>query len=103
MAVQKKKRVTIENGLLSTMAANAMFVKEFQFLSRLRNYKPNKKAGCGSCSRATNTDAAIYNAAKMAIAGMSDAKKRQLKELLKAEQIAIHYTTATGKREDRFF
>lgn len=99
----KKKRVTIENSLLSTMAANSMFVKEFQFLARLQNYKPNQKRGCGSCSRAGTTDSAVYNAAKMALAGMSADKKRRLRELLNTEQVAIHFTNASGKREDRFF
>lgn len=99
----KKKRVTIDAAMLSTMAANAKFVKEFQFLSRLTSTNVKKKGGCGGCSRKAQQDLAVFNAAKQAIASMSPSKKLKLKEMLNTDQIAMFFSNANGKREDRFF
>ncbi len=101
--VKRRPRVTIDNNMLSSMANNNVYVKEFQFLSRLRGQKPEAaKKGCGGCQR-TRTDSAIFNAAKQAIASMSAGKKLQLKELLNTDQIYISYKLASGKTEDRYF
>lgn len=99
----KKKRVTLDTAMLSTMAANARFVKEFQFLSRLTQVKTKKKGGCGGCSRKATADLAVFNAAKQAIAAMGPAKKLKLKEMLNTEQVAVFFSNPSGKREDRFF
>lgn len=100
MAAQLKRRVTIENNLLSTMAANATFIKEFQFLTRLRDFKVSKKKpGCGGCSANTRQDAQIYNAAKQAIANMSKEKKEKLLKMLNATQISVTFMNGNRSQE----
>lgn len=106
MAAPMRQRVTITNELLSTLASNSGYVREFQFLSRLRDAhtgKPKKKGSCGGCSRTARADSALFNAAKQAIAGMSSERKRKLRQMLNTNQILVTFVHPSGKAEDRYF
>lgn len=91
--VALKEMIVIENAVLSALAANAAALKEFPFLGSLRQAR-----GCGGCGRKAKTQATDpFAAAKMAIFGLPDAKKRRLKELLGARQIRLIFTPKGAK------
>lgn len=86
-----KKLVVIEDGILVTMANSPQFLTEFPFLKSLATYRA-PAGGCGSCGGKNNGQkAVVFTAAKQAIAGMGDDKKRTLKRLLNTELVRITY------------
>jgi hypothetical protein len=92
MAEAPRKLVTIEDSLLISMAANPAFVKEFPFLKSLE--KPQALSGkpnCGGC-RKTQADRTLATmSAKVAIATMSNDKKKRLKQLINTDQVRVKY------------
>lgn len=95
--VPKRKLVVIEEGTITSMAANAAFTKEFPFLTSLASKTGSKQRGCGSCGRAAAERTAVFGAAKQALAGMDSDKKRRLKELLNTSQVRITFKNNSGK------
>lgn len=98
--VSLRRLVVIEEGTIASMASNATFLKAFPFLAavgrtiRSENGKPR---GCGGCGRAAQERTAVYTTAKQAIASMDATKKRELREMLNAEQVRLVYKATTGK------
>lgn len=86
--VPRKPLVVIEEGLLSKMANDAKFVKEFPFLKSLQSTK--KPGGCGGC-KAAQERAVVFTSAKKAIRGLPSDKSNRLKQLLNARSIRVRY------------
>lgn len=86
-----RKLVIIEESLLSTMAHNPVYLKEFPFLKAIQGQAA--RTGCGSCgSRAADTSrATVFTSAKQVLASMADDKRRKLKQLLNAQQVRVSY------------
>jgi hypothetical protein len=95
----KRKLVVIEDGTLTSMALNGNFVREFPFLASIGQQLKGKtgKRKCGSCAKAAKERAVVFTSAKAVIAGLPQAKKRQLREMLNAEQLRITYKNNSGK------
>lgn len=98
----KRKLIVIEDGLLSTMAASTAYTNEFPFLKALASVK-NRTSGCGKCGRGNQEQAAVFRAAKAAIAGLSSDRKRKLKELMRAERIRVRYINSSQKQIELTF
>jgi hypothetical protein len=85
--------------MLSGMAANSTFLKEFPFLKRLNTDAAKKRGGC--CG-ANNKRAALFTAAKQAIVSLDAARKKRLKELLNAERVRLMLKQGSKVREITF-
>lgn len=87
-----KKLVILEEGMLTSMANNPAFTKEFPFLKSLQHpQKLVKKGGCGGCGRAGQQKAAVFTTVKQNLASMGDDRRRLLKQMLNATQIRLTY------------
>src|SRR5262245_40870485 len=92
------KLVQIDESRLTSMANNELFRSEFPFLSTLQGAAAaRKKAGCRKCKKSNVNTGDKFSAAKAAIAGMGDAAKRRLKELLDTKHARVVYRNAAGK------
>lgn len=80
--------VTLEEGLLFTLAGSAKFVKEFPILQRLRGHSVNG-AGCCDGGPALLARSAVINAVKAGLVGMDDQRRQRLKTMLNATQVAV--------------
>jgi hypothetical protein len=95
-----RKMVVLEEGVLAGMAVNDVFAKQFGFLNKIHavgKSENGKKVGCGGCSRAAAERAEAFTAVKQAIASMDATRKRQLKDLLRAQQVRLTYKNASNK------
>lgn len=100
----RRKLVVIEEGTLVGMATNPAITKEFPFLANIgRQARSKTKASCGTCGRRSAERAAIYTAAKQAIAGMSSDKKRRLKELLNTKSARVVFKGSGSKYTELTF
>ena len=95
-----KKLVVLEEGTLLGIASNEVFLKEFPFLRDLRKIAERRarKGGCGGCSNgrgSTSQRSQVITAAKQAIVGMGDDKKRRLKQLHNTKQLRITYRSGS--------
>lgn len=79
--------VVIDDGLVTSMAANAEFVRTFAFL---KNVKDVRAGGC-NCARRTPTATTTFDTTKRTLAQMDDTLKRKLKEMLRAIRVRIIY------------
>ncbi len=89
-----KKLVIIEEGLLTSMAGNAKFVKEFPCLKPIQGVQAAPRAGCSSCGgnrRAGTERSVVYTKVKADLASMGDDKRRLLKQMLNAKQVRLTY------------
>ncbi len=100
----KRKLVVLEDGALTAMALNPELRAEFPALAPLaRIAKTTQRAGCGSCGRAGQEKALVFQQVKQALASMDAAKKRKLKEHLNAQSVRILYRNAMGKPQELTF
>jgi hypothetical protein len=86
-----RRTVAMEESMLLSMARSPQFLAEFAFLSRIKAYSVSKTAGCSTCggdakSVQRQND---FDAAKTAIWGLSDDKRRKLKQMLNADTISV--------------
>jgi len=107
-APKLQKLVIIEDGLLATMASNKKFLAEFPFLKGLQRaaHLPSG-GGCGGCGggasrRARQTKDSLFGAAKAALVGMGDNKKRKLKQLLNTKQVRVTFKQGTKVTQHTF-
>ncbi len=102
--VLKRKLVVLEEGTLTGMALNPKIAAAFPFLAPIAALaRQGQRAGCGSCGRAGQARAETFTKIKRAIAGMDSTKKRQLKDLLNAQQLQVIYKLPTGKQDNLKF
>lgn len=92
-----KKLVIIEEGLLTSMASNANFLKEFPCLKPIQGVQSAPRGGCGSCGgrRAGTERSAVYTQVKQNLASMGDDKRRLLKQMLNANQVRLTYKSGS--------
>lgn len=103
-APQKRKMVIIEEGTLTAMALNPTIAKAFPALAGIAKLaRGGGKPGCGSCGRASQERAKVYQQAKLALAGMDSTKKRQLKDLMNAQSMRLLYKDHAGKAQQLTF
>jgi hypothetical protein len=75
--------VTLDNGYITTMAANGTLLAEFPFLGLF----VEQRACCGRvCGRHPDFDGIRAN-----IMGLSDEQKTKLKTMLGADEVSLHY------------
>lgn len=86
---KRRPLVVIEEGTLTQMANNAVYLKEFPFLKSLAG-TVKKKGGCGGCKAAQERSVA-FTSAKVAIRGLPSDKIQRLKQLLNAQRIRVRY------------
>lgn len=106
MAAQplKRKLVVLEEGALTAMALNPAVAKEFPVLSAVAALaKKPRRPGCGSCGRAGQERAGVYQKAKAALASMDATRKRRLKDLLNAASVRIIYKDGGGRAHELTF
>ena len=100
----KRKLVVLEEGTLTSMALNPKIAGAFPILAPIAALaRQAPRAGCGSCGRAGQARAETFTKVKRAIAGMDSTKKRQLKDLLNAQQVQIMYKLPNGKQDNLKF
>ena len=95
--------VTLENGLLFTLASNSNFVSEFPILKRLREYSQQKR-GCGDCGSAPAAinQARVLNDVKAGLVGMDDQRRGRLKQMLNATEVAVSVMEGNFVRRKTF-
>jgi len=86
----------IEDSTIISMANNAIFVKEFPFLERVKKAS-RRKSGCSRCQVSDQHKADIIQKAKQGLAGLASSRKARLKTLLDAKKVRVIYRTPTGK------
>ena len=94
-----RKVVVIERGVLTSMANDQKFLREFPFLSKLRGLLKAEAVGsCNTCSsgRANSSRVELLQSVKQTIARMGGARLNVMKKLLNTRRIQITYTQ--GKR-----
>lgn len=82
------KLLLIEESVLVTMANTPSFVKEFPFLTGLKN-QSQAKSLCRPCSRMAASRINTSNGIKSSIISMGVEKKKRLKKMLNAEKVRI--------------
>lgn len=82
------KLLIIEDSVLLAMAGNPSFLKEFPFLSGLKD-TPKAKSGCGRCGRTAAKRVNATNGVKSSLIAMGVEKKQRLKKMLNAEKVRI--------------
>jgi hypothetical protein len=87
--------VYLEEGVLVSMAANEKFREAFPFLKQINLARSTQKTSC--CGRKTASDWQALDMAKQQIASLDSERKRQLKQLLNAEQVQVVYRDASGR------
>lgn len=88
-----RKSITIDEGVLVSMAFNKAFLREFPFLEGVKGAlkKLGGAKGCGSCGRSASARSQILSSAKQTLATMDSSKKRKLREMLHTERVKIIY------------
>ncbi len=100
----KRKLVVIEEGMLATMALNPTIAKEFPILAPIAKLaRGGTRAGCGTCGRAAQERAKLYQQVKLALAGMDSDRKRKLKDLLNTNSARLLYRDNAGKAQQLTF
>jgi hypothetical protein len=92
MADNRRKLVVIENGTITAMASNPIFLRDFPFLASLGAQQVKGKK-CSPCQKNKAQNDALLRA-KAVIAGLPSEKKRRLKELLNAREARLIYARA---------
>lgn len=90
-SVPVRKLVIMEDGMIIGLSNNHQFVTAFPFLSPLTKLTKAKAGGCGKCNSAAKQRVQLLNSAKMAIIGLSQDKKDQMKKLMNADKIQVKY------------
>ncbi len=100
----KRKLIVLEEGTLTSMALNAVLVKEFPILAPIAKIaKQAPRVGCGSCGTAAATRAKTFQGVKLAIAGMDGTKKSRLKALMNVQSMRLLYRDNSGKSHSLTF
>lgn len=96
--------VIIQDGVLLSMAASLNFRQQFPFLQALQQQHGRQAPHtCSSCSRKQKQASNLYTRAKESLASLPPHKQQQLKTLLNAEKIRIHWIDANGNKQERTF
>lgn len=85
---ESSKLLLIEESVLVAMAGNPTFLKEFPFLSGLKD-SVKSKPGCGRCSRTASRRVNTVNGVKSSLIAMGVEKKQRLKKMLNTEKVRI--------------
>src|SRR5262245_3264398 len=97
----KRKLVTLEDSTIIALTLNDKALAAFPFLKPLRQelqrQRTAPRTGCGRCGSRSPKTASLMQAVKSALAGMDSAKKRELKDLLNAEQVRVIRIVADAK------
>ena len=101
-SVPLRKLVILEEGMLVGLANNHQFLSVFPFLSPLKRLTTARAGGCGKCSTAAKERSQLMQSAKMAIVGLGNDKKKQMKRLMNAETIQIKYLSGGGIKTYEF-
>lgn len=102
--VLKRKMVVIEEGTLTSMALNPAIAAAFPVLGPIAKLaRKGTGGGCGSCGRAAQERAKMYQQVKMALAGMGSDQKRKLKDLLNANSVRLLYKDTSGRAQQLTF
>jgi len=90
----------IDEGVLTGMAGNPNFVKEFPFLRQLAKAQAKKVGGCGRCNRSAQRRVSQINGIKQSLVTMGAERKQRLKKMLNAEKVRIR--VANGGRVSEY-
>ena len=101
-SVPLRKLVILEEGMLVGLANNHQFLSAFPFLSPLKQLTTARAGGCGKCSTAAKQRSSLMQSAKMAIVGLGNDKKKQMKRLMNAEKIQVKYRAGSGIKTYEF-
>jgi autotransporter adhesin len=105
-APQKRKMVVIEEGTLTSMALNPKIAAAFPILApiaKLARGTAKGKPGCGSCGRASQERAKIFQQVKQGLANMDATRKRQLKDLMNAQSMRLLYRDSKNRAQQLTF
>ena len=101
-SVPVRKLVIIEDGMLIGLSNNHQFVKAFPFLAPLATLTKARAGGCGKCNSAAKRRIQLVNAAKMAVIGLDQSKKDQMKKLMNADRIQVKYRAGKEVKTHEF-
>ena len=100
----KRKMVVIEEGTLTTMSLNPQIAAAFPVLGPIAKLaRKGTGGGCGSCGRAAQERAKLFQQVKLALAGMASDQKRKLKDLLNANSVRLLYKDTAGRSQQLTF
>ena len=90
--------VVLEDSTIAEMVRNDKFVNAIPCLVNQAQIIAPKSTGCGACARKrAEQQKNAFARIKTCLAGLSAAKKTELKELLDAKNIRLVFATATGQ------
>jgi hypothetical protein len=101
-SVPVRKLVIVEDSMLIGLSNNHQFVAAFPFLSPLTKLTKARAGGCGKCNSAAKRRIQLVNAAKMAIIGLDQSKKNQMKKLMNADKIQVKYRSGKEIKTHEF-
>lgn len=101
-SVPLRKLVIMEDGMLIGLANNQQFLSAFPFLTALKKLTTARAGGCGKCSSAAKQRTQLMQSAKMAIVGLGQDKKKQMKRMMNAETIQVKYRSGSGIKSHEF-
>jgi epoxyqueuosine reductase QueG len=96
-----RELITIEDGVLMSMAANVTYLREFPLLTAVRQLSAHPVSRCGKCQKRTPTNTKVFTVAKAAIAALPPAKQQRLKALLNTKRLRLRWTDASGRTQER--
>ena len=101
-SVPVRKLVIMEDSMIIGLANNRQFITTFPFLSTLTKLTKARAGGCGKCSSAAKQRIQLLNSAKMAIIGLGQDKKDQMKKLMNAAKIQVKYRSGKEVKTHEF-
>lgn len=82
------QKVVIDNTYIDALISDPATRQAFQGCLDLVAKAPAGRP-CGKCKKAATKDATYYNQAKLCLAQLPDARKQELKQLLRAKQAQV--------------
>jgi len=101
-SVPVRKLVIMEDGMIIGLSNNHQFVTAFPFLAPLKKLTKARVGGCGKCNSAAKQRVQLLNSAKMAIIGLGQDKKDQMKKLMNANKIQVKYLAGKEVKTHEF-
>lgn len=88
--------LVLEDGVVRAMIQDAAYRAVFPFLQKAADKLTS--GGCGRCNRQRHqAEANLMTEVKQAIASMPSSKKIELKKMLQANKVRLHYRTVSGQ------
>jgi len=97
-APKKRNLVTIDNGLIMTMLADARFLTAFPCLQAIAKKRKTatRAKGCARCGRSMRNKTDDFDKARACLGGQGGTGRNKLKALLNTKKIRIRFKKGNG-------